>query len=378
MSTELLIVAGEESGDRHGARLLTALRELRPDVSAFGLAGDRLKAAGVEQTADSAEISVVGLVEVLKILRRARQIKAKLLDEVDRRHPSAAVLIDSPGFNLRMARSLKERGIPVIYYISPQVWAWWRSRVRGIAQVVDKMLVLFPFELDFYREAGIDATHVGHPLVDDVPELPHTWDAISAGDEGFSIALMPGSRASEVEALLPVLLDAAGLISQQLPTRLRLLRAGGRAGQAVDRALAGNELTIEVVRGDPYEMFADTHLALCASGTATLELGLIGTPMLVLYKLAFWTYWAGRMLVDLPYVSLVNLVLNQQVVPELIQRDAEPERIAREAVELLQDRPRVDELRRRLSALRTRLGKPGASGRAAAAVAAVLDERAPA
>ena len=196
MPTELLIVAGEESGDRHGAHLLEALRRRLPDVSAFGLAGDELVAAGATQIADSAEISVVGLVEVLKVVRRARQIKAELLREVDRRRPAAALLIDSPGFNLRMARSLTERGVPVVYYVSPQIWAWWKSRVRGIAETVDKMLVLFPFEVDFYRDAGVDVTHVGHPLVDEVPELPHVWDARPEAAGPFNIALMPGSRAS--------------------------------------------------------------------------------------------------------------------------------------------------------------------------------------
>ncbi len=375
MSTELLIVAGEESGDRYGGRLLTALRELRPELRAFGLVGEELTAAGAERVADSADISVVGLVEVLKIIGRARRIKAQLLAEVDRRRPAAAILIDSPGFNLSMAKALKKRGIPVVYYISPQVWAWWRSRVRGIAKRVDKMLVLFPFEVEFYRDAGVDVTHVGHPLVDEVPELAHVWDAAEPL-ERFNIALMPGSRASEVEALLPVLLESARRISARLPTRIRLLRAGGRAGQAVDRHLETAELDVEVVREKPFALLAETHLALCASGTATLELGLIGTPMLVLYKLARWTYWAGRMLVDLPYVSLVNLVLEQRAVPELIQDDANPATIEDQAVSLLEDRARVDGMRQALTGLRGRLGRPGATQRAAQAVDSLLAERA--
>ncbi len=346
-------------------------------MTAFGLAGEELIAAGAEAIADSAEISVVGLVEVLKVVGRARAIKARLLEEVDRRQPAAAVLIDSPGFNLRMARSLQQRGVPVIYYISPQVWAWWRGRVKGIARRVDKMLVLFPFEVDFYRGAGIDVSHVGHPLVDQVPELPHVWDA-GAEPETFNIVLMPGSRASEVESLLPVLLESAGRLSRLLPTRFRLLRAGGRAGREVDRHLESNDLPIEVVRGEPFGLLADSHLALCASGTATLELGLIGTPMIVLYKLALWTYWAGRVLVDLPHVSLVNLVLDAGVVPELMQNEANPERIEREAVALLEDREEVAAIRGRLAGLRERLGQPGASRRAAAEVAAFLEPRVPA
>lgn len=378
MSNQLLIVAGEESGDRHAGRLLSSLHELRPDLTAFGLVGEELVAAGAERIADSAEISVVGLVEVLKIVGRARAIKARLLAEVDRRRPGAALLIDSPGFNLRMAKALKQRGIPVIYYISPQVWAWWRARVRGIAERVDKMLVLFPFEVEFFRNAGIDVSHVGHPLVDEVPQLPHIWDSPAPDSGGFNIVLMPGSRASEVEALLPVLLRSAARITERLPARLRLLRAGGRAGEAVDRHLAATDLPVEVVRGEPFGLMADSHLALCASGTATLELGLIGTPMLVLYKLALWTYWAGRMLVHLPHFSLVNLVLDEPVVPELLQNEANPTRIHQEAVALLGDRSRVAEMRGRLAGLRERLGRPGASRRAASEVAAFLESRVPA
>lgn len=375
MSSELLIVAGEESGDRYGARLLSALGELRPDLRAFGLVGEELVAAGAERVADSSDISVVGLVEVLKILGRARAIKARLVTEVERRRPVAALLIDSPGFNLRLAAALKRLGVPVIYYVSPQVWAWWRSRVRGMVERVDKMLVLFPFEVDFYREAGIEVSHVGHPLVDEVPRLPHVWDASAAPAEGFNILLMPGSRVSEVEALLPTLFESARRIAERLPARFRILRAGGRAGKAVDRLLAGSELPVEVVGGDRFALAADSHLALCASGTATLELGLVGTPMVVLYKLALWTYWAGRVLVDLPHVSLVNLVLDERVVTELMQNDANPERIAAESVSLLEDRSRVDSVRTRLAGLRERLGRPGASRRAASEVAAFLDER---
>ncbi len=377
MSSELLIVAGEESGDRHAARLLTSLRQLRPELSAFGLVGDELIAAGAERVHDSAEISVVGLVEVLKIVQRARRIKADLMAEVERRRPAAAILVDSPGFNLRMARSLKEVGVPVIYYISPQVWAWWRSRMRGIADRVDKMLVLFPFEVGFYEEVGVDVTHVGHPLVDEVPTLPHVWDETER-PERFNIALMPGSRASEVDALLPVLLESAERIARDLPVRFRLLRAGGRAGRAVDAHLAGSPLDVEVVRSERFEALADSHLALCASGTATLELGLLGTPMLVLYRLAFWTYLAGRVLVDLPYVSLVNLVLEGRVVPELLQYDANPDNIAREAVELLGRPDAVAETRTALAGLRGRLGRPGASDRAAQAVHEVLGGLSPA
>lgn len=375
----LLVVAGEASGDLHGARLLAELRRRVPDLEAFGLGGDELRAAGLETLADSSEVSVVGLTEALKVLPRARQLFAELLAAVDLRRPSAAVLIDFPEFNLRLARELKRRGVEVLYYISPQVWAWRRGRVRTVAEVVDLMMVLFSFEVDFYRRHGAEVTWVGHPLVDEVPELPHVWDrgAAMGGGAGppegpFQLALLPGSRMSEVEALLPTMLAAAARIGRELPVFVRLIRAPGIPAEALEEPIALSGLPVRVSDRDRFGAIADSHLALCASGTATLEVGLLGTPMLVLYRLASWTYLLGKMLVRLPYVSLVNLVLEKKAVPELLQGQANPERVAREALALLGDRARVAAMRADLGRLRARLGERGASARAAEAVAARL------
>ncbi len=378
----LLVVAGEASGDLHGARLIEALRELAPGpgldtLETFGLGGAEMRRAGCATVADSAEISVVGITEALRVLGRARQIFAALLAEVDRRPPRAAVLIDFPEFNLRLARQLKRRGIPVLYYISPQVWAWRRRRVKTIARVVDRMLVLFPFEVGFYRGAGVPAVHVGHPLVDEVPELPSLWDRAApdgeAGGEGpYRLALLPGSRRSEVEALLPAMLGAARLLAAELPVQVRLILAPTVPRELVEEAIELAGLPVEVVAEDRFRAIADSHLALCASGTATLEVGLLGTPMIVVYRLAAWTYLLGRMLVRLPYISLVNLVLGRPAVPELIQGEARPERIAAAARDLLSDPAAVVRMRRAEGELRGRLGEGGASRRAAAEVAAFL------
>jgi lipid-A-disaccharide synthase len=372
----LLIVAGEASGDLHGARLIAELERLAPGVATFGLGGAEMRRAGCETLADSAEISVVGITEVLRVLGRARQIFAAILAEVDRRPPKAAVLIDFPDFNLRLARELKRRGIPVLYYISPQVWAWRRRRVKTIAKVVDRMLVLFPFEVDFYRQAGVPAVHVGHPLVDEVPELPSAWDhpPASAGSrEPFRIALLPGSRRSEVEALLPTMLAAVRLLAGELPIQVRLILAPSVPRELVDEPIELAGLGLEVVENDRFRAVADSHLALCASGTATLEVGLLTTPAIVVYKLGTWTYLLARLLVRLPDIALVNLVLGRRVVPELIQGAARPERIAAEARRLLSDPTAVSRMRRALSELRGRLGEGGASRRAASEVASFLD-----
>jgi lipid-A-disaccharide synthase len=377
-SPELLIVAGEASGDLHGARLISELRRRVPDLRTFGLGGDEMRAAGLEAVAHSAEISVVGITEVLRILPRARQIFAALLREVDRRRPGLAVLIDFPDFNLRLARKLKERGLEVVYYISPQVWAWRRGRIKAIARLVDRMLVLFPFEVDFYREHGVDVTHVGHPLVDEVPALPQAWDGDPPEGAPYSgpyrIALLPGSRRSEVEALLPTLLEAARRLADRLPIEVRIIKAPTISADLLEEVVELAGLPVEIVGEDRFAAVADSHLALCASGTATLEVGLLGTPMVMVYRLASWTYALAKLMVHLPNVSLVNLVLGSRVVPELIQGEANPERIAAEAERLLTGAEARRRMRQALAEVRGRLGEGGASRRAAAEVAAMLAE----
>ncbi|HVG06649.1 MAG TPA: lipid-A-disaccharide synthase [Thermoanaerobaculia bacterium] len=372
---ELLVVAGEASGDLHGARLVSELRRLVPDLVTFGLGGDELQAAGLQSVAHSSEVAVVGITEVLRVLPRIKQVFAALLREVDRRRPDAAVLIDFPDFNLRLAKELEKRGLRVVYYISPQVWAWRKGRVRTIAKLVDRMLVLFPFEVDFYRKHQVEVVHVGHPLVDEVPQLPQAWDRLDEGGEPdgpFRVALLPGSRLSEVEALLPTMLQAVRRLSAELPIAVSLIKAPTVPQELLEEQIELSGLPVRIVAEDRFAAVADSHLALCASGTATLEVGLLGTPMIVVYRLGFWTYSLAKALVRLPSISLVNLVLGRPVVPELIQGNANPERIAAEAERVLLEDDERAEMRRGLAELRGRLGEGGASGRAAQEVAAVL------
>ncbi|HEX5718983.1 MAG TPA: lipid-A-disaccharide synthase [Thermoanaerobaculia bacterium] len=374
---ELLVVAGEASGDLHGARLVSELRRLVPGLVTFGLGGDELQAAGLQSVAHSSEVAVVGITEVLRVLPRIKQVFAALLREVDRRRPDAAVLIDFPDFNLRLAKELERRGLRVVYYISPQVWAWRKGRVRTIAKLVDRMLVLFPFEVDFYRKHQVEVVHVGHPLVDEVPQLPQAWDRLDEGvepDGPFRVVLLPGSRLGEVEALLPTMLQAVRRLAADLPIAVSLIKAPDVPRELLEEQIELSGLPVRIVSEDRFAAIADSHLALCASGTATLEVGLLGTPMIVIYKLGFWTWSLAKALVRLPSISLVNLVLDKPVVPELIQGEANPERIAAEAERvLLEDYDRA-EMRKGLSELRGRLGEGGASGRAAKEVAAVLEQ----
>jgi lipid-A-disaccharide synthase len=371
-SREILLVAGEASGDLHAARMLTALRRMAPDLEAFGLGGKELELAGMELVAESSEVAVVGIAEALKILPRAREIFTDLLAEVEHRQTETAVLVDFPEFNLRLAKALKRSGKKVVYYISPQVWAWRKGRVRLISRVVDRMLVVFPFEMDFYRRHGVEAIHVGHPLIDEVPELPQVWDREQIEPKTYRIVLLPGSRKSEIDAHLPTLLQAAELIAAGHPVEFTLIKAQGIAGEHLESYLSRTSIKVSVVSEDRFATIADSHLALCVSGTATVEVGLLGTPMIVVYRVRGWTYVLGKMLVDLPHLSMVNLVLEREAVPELIQRRANPVSISREALGLLSDRDRIRSMRSAFAELRGRLGARGASRRAAEQVLAVV------
>ncbi|MGE0639106.1 MAG: lipid-A-disaccharide synthase [Thermoanaerobaculia bacterium] len=369
---DLLIVAGEASGDLHGARMLHELRLLVPDLRTFGLGTDELAGAGQRQVADVREISVVGIAEAAGVLVRAKEILDRVVAECERTRPAAAVLIDFPEFNLRLARRLKWLGIPVIYYISPQIWAWRRGRVRAISEVVDRMLVLFEFEVGFYRRFGVPVTWVGHPLVDEVPVLPVAWDQEPKHQPlgRLRLALLPGSRRSEVAALLPRMVEAVAHLKKHVPVSARLIRARTVDGGFL-RELLGDS-GIEIVDGNRFDAIADSHLAFCASGTATLEVGLLGTPLAVLYRLNSWSHFLARMLVRLPHFSLVNLVLGRAAVPELLQHDTEPERIAEIAWSLVSSGDRLRKMRRSLADLRPALGAHGASARAARAIAPYL------
>ncbi|MGH9381285.1 MAG: lipid-A-disaccharide synthase [Thermoanaerobaculia bacterium] len=368
----LLVVAGEASGDQRAARLLEYLMARRPQLAPFGMGGEQLREVGMETLFDASEISVVGIIEALRVLPRARRVFRRLVAEAATRGCRAALLVDSPDFNLRLARALHRRGLSVLYYVSPQVWAWRQGRVRLIREVVDRMLVLFPFEVDFYRRHGVEVVHAGHPLVDEVPRLPSAWNRPLAQGEPYTLALLPGSRESEVEALLPVLLAAVERLRRSLPVRARLIAAPSLDRATLERQVESAGVRVEIVAAERYAAIADSHLALCASGTATLEVGLLETPMLVIYRLQPWTYRVARRLVRLPHIGLVNLVLGRGVAPELVQEAATPERIAAEAEALLTSPERVAAMRRALSELRSALGASGASERAAREVASFL------
>ena len=365
----VLLVAGEASGDLHAANLLAALRRLRPGVEAFGVGGERLRAEGLECVARSEELSVMGLAEVARELPRLWRLSRRVREDAIARRPQVAVLVDSPDFNLPLATALRGAGIPVVVYVSPQLWAWRRGRVRRIARDVRRVLCILPFEVEFYARHGVAAEYVGHPLVDELSRVMRNPPERNPD----TLALLPGSRWHEVEALLPTMLAALDELAAVRPSvRARLVAAPGLDVARLRGLLAAAPRPVELVGDDRHRALASCGAALVASGTATLECALLGVPMVVGYRLHPLTYRLAKLLVRVPHVSLVNLVAGREVVRELVQDAFTPAALAAEAVELLGGRG--EQVRAGLVGVRTALGPVGASERAARAVAAVAGE----
>ena len=366
----VLLSCGEPSGDAYAGELLDQLRALRPDVEGFGLGGDHMAAAGGRLLAHVRDVAVVGLVEVLRHLGELKAVFARVLAEVERTPPAVAVLLDYPDFNLRLARELHRRRIPVVYYVSPQVWAWRRGRIRQIRRHVTRMLVLFPFEEDVYRKAGVPVTFVGHPLVERVKPVADRGGflkEIGLDPARPVVAMLPGSRPGEVAHNLPPLRGAAELMRARRPEVQLVLAA---AATLPDSAFA--EAGVPVVRDRTLALLSAASVGIVASGTATVEAALLELPMVVVYRLSPLTFALGRPFVRLDRFAMVNLVAGRDVVPELIQRDFTAERVADETLALLDDDSRREAMRRDLREVRARLGGPGASARAAEIVAAML------
>jgi lipid-A-disaccharide synthase len=374
----LMIVAGERSGDLLGAELARALRERLPGLKLFGCGGDAMRQAGVDTAVDSHRLTMMGITEVISGLPRAYRALQTLVAEVDRRRPPLAVLIDFPDFNLRLAKRLKQRGVRVVYFVSPQVWAWRGGRLRQIKARIEKMLCIFDFEEAIYRQAGIPVEYVGHPMVDLMrPNLTREefFAQVGLDPARTTVALLPGSRAKEVSRILPTMLAAAGRISLNRRVQFVVAMAATLDADWVERTLLepfAGRLTIRVATQATYDALRHCDVAIVASGTATLEAALCERPMVVVYRLSRLTYRIGRLLVKVPFYSMVNILAGKQVVPELIQSDFTPARVAGEVEYLLDHSQAREEMAVNLRALKVRLGPGGAVGRAAEAVVELL------
>jgi lipid-A-disaccharide synthase len=374
----LLVSSGEPSGDLYGGELVRHLRARIPDLEVFGLGGEHLAGQGARLLAHVCDLAVVGLLEVVSHLRRLRRVFRAVLDEVDRRPPDAAVLVDYPDFNLRLARELRRRGVPVVYYVSPQVWAWRRGRLNAIRDMVERMLVIFPFEEALYREAGIPVTFVGHPLVDLVTPAADRaafLRGLGMDPDRPMVAVLPGSRPKEVALNLPPLAGGLARIHQARPEVQFALALAPSVDEAHVRSVMG-AVPVTLVPGQAHAVLGAATAALVASGTATIEAALLGAPLVVVYRLSSLTYHLGRRLVKVPHFAMVNLIAGRRIATELIQADFTPERVAEEALALLGDPARREALRSELGEVRRRLGAPGASARAAGEVEALLREAA--
>ena len=376
----IMLVAGEASGDMHGAKLVAAMREQAPNLTVCGIGGPALADQGMEILYDSSRLAVVGIIEVISHLRFIREAMRALEKRLREQPPGLLILIDYPDFNLIMAKKAKRLGIPVFYYISPQVWAWRSGRVKTIKKLVDRLTVILPFEKEFYQKRGMKVEYVGHPLMDTVRAVrPRTEFLHSLGiaPESTVIGILPGSRRREIAAMLPIFLGAAKIMQKQLGKVVFLLPLAPTLSEAdlLANGLAEAGVEVRVIRENRYELMAACDAVMAASGTVSLELAILDVPMVVAYKVSPLTYFLGRRLIKVQYASLVNLVAGREVVPELLQDDAGPEKIAAATMRLVANRAERALMLAGLAEVRERLGGEGASARAARLALSLAQDR---
>lgn len=379
-SKNILIVAGEASGDLHACNLVRAIKNIHPRINFFGLGGRELKKEGVNLYFNIVDLAVVGFFEVLKNLKKFRQIFYGLLKEVDKVRPDLAILVDYPGFNLRLAGELKKMGIPIIYYISPQVWAWNEKRIETIRKLIDRMLVIFKFEEGLYKSHDIPVSFVGHPLLDIVkPRVSkeELFREFRLNLNNRTFALLPGSREKEVKTLLPIMLDTACLIYKELGPHIQflILRSPAVKEDLFNKILARYKLPAYLISGRTYDGLASSDFALVASGTATLETAILGIPMVILYKVSFLTWLYLKMRIRIPYIGLVNVVKNEKFIAEFLQYNAKPRKIADYIVKISKDKQKLGQIREGLSGVAASLGEKGASAKAARIIVDFLKEK---
>lgn len=374
--TRIMISCGEPSGDLYAGALAVALRAARPEVDVFGLGGERLRAAGGRLIGDYHGLTVTGLTEALRVIPQSVAMLRRLTAAARDTRPDALVVIDFPDFNFRLLSAIKRLGVPVVYYVAPQIWAWRQGRMKTIQQRVDRVLPIFPFEEEIYRRAGVDVRFVGHPLVDlAVAGTPRDVLLAETGLDPSrpTVALLPGSRPNELHRLLPVMAEAASRVRAAVPAVQFLVACAPSLPRAAFAPLAALAAPPALLTGRADDVLAASDVVVTASGTATVQAALHERPMVVLYKLSPLTYVLGRRFVQVDTYAMANLVAGDRVVPELIQDACTPERVAAETVSLLTDRARWDGMRARLAETRAKLGPPGASARAAAAVLEIAD-----
>lgn len=374
--TNVLIIAGEPSGDMHASNLVRDLKTLRPGLKFFGMGAGLSAGEGVEIVCDISSLALVGVVEVVKNIYSVGKAFRTVLKAVDKRRPALAILVDYPGFNLRLAGELKRRNIPVVYYVSPQLWAWGADRIKIIKRCVKRMVVFFGFEEDLYKKNGVDVAFVGNPLVDSTritSTRKETLEKYGLRADRHTIALVPGSRKLEVEGFLGALARSAELLKRTDPdAQFIVTRHPGLPEDIYKRAIGARGDGIKIVAGDMHNILAASDLAVVASGTATLETAVIGTPMIVVYKANLLTYLIYKFVRPRGFLGLPNIIAGRRIVPELLQRDMTPGNISAEARRILSEGPVAAGMRKELALVKSSLGAPGASMRAAKSILPLL------
>ncbi|MFQ5900860.1 MAG: lipid-A-disaccharide synthase [Thermodesulfobacteriota bacterium] len=364
-SKKLLIVTGEASGDLHGSNLVKAILEIDPSVKTYGVGGKMMAAAGFEPIFDSSELAVVGITEVIGRFNSIRKAYGLLKKTLIHDPPDLVILIDYPDFNLHFAKKVKDRGIPIIYYISPQIWAWRYGRIKKIAAMIDKMIVVFPFEVPLYDRKGVDVEFLGHPILDHI-DTTLTRDrarfTLGLKPTDVIVGLLPGSRSKEIKYLLPTMLESARLIMEVFQHAQFLLPMADTIDPSqVYGMIEELGIPVKIIRGTFYEALKSCDAAIIASGTATLEGAILGVPMVVIYKVSPLTYLLGKRFININNIALANIVAEEEVIPEFVQGDVKPERIACEVINYLADEQLREKVATGLFKIKRKLGDPGAS-----------------
>lgn len=366
---KIMISVGEASGDLHGAALTKAIKKLCPSATVFGMGGSKMKEAGVEIIHDINELAAMGIVEVAKSISKLLRLRSFLAEVMEQKKPDVLVIIDYPGFNMKLAKVAKEMNIPVVSYISPKVWAHGRGRAKELARLVEHVVVIFPFEVEIYQEVGANVTFIGNPLIDIVKPTfskDEAYRFFGADPDKPVILLMPGSRQHEIQDLLPIIMPSVEIIADQIPgSQFYLLLAPTIDEETIGSILGAYNVPVKIISESRYDLMNIANIAIVASGTATLETSIMEVPTVLIYKLNTITYLIAKLIVDVPYIGLTNIIANRSIIPELVQSDATPRNIVKETVAILNDTELKDQMIAGLKEVRSMLGEPGAVDRGA-------------
>ena len=372
MKKNILVIAGEDSGDMHAADVIRALKEKRSDLSFWGIGGEKLRAEGVETLHDTQEMDVLGFAEVLAKYSFFKSVFNEVLAEVDQRKPDAALLVDYPGFNLRLAKELKKRGVKVLYYVCPQVWAWNRGRIPKMAEIIDRLMVIFPFEVEVFSDVDLKVDFVGHPMVDELRAFRETEPEPLPWTSKKKIALLPGSRKQEIRYILPPLLEAAQLMEPSRPDVSFVIPVPERRIALVEEILQKAKKAprnVSILVGKSREVLKQADAAFVASGTATLEAALLGCPTVLVYKTSGFNYAVGRMLIKIPWLGIANVISGKEIMPERLQQHMRPIELVATIDPLMNNTPARATMLENFQTLEKQLG----AGSPAARIAQIIN-----